>query len=228
MMRREVKGKRRVSENAKEHDMRKMDVPMRPYKASENRDAVKRDAVDIMAYLMASPLPIMRTQTGNNLIRTIIQEPVWKHGTCDGENNVMYATPEAIANTSTDNSAIKRDHVFTMAKTTAMLLDHWGDTDYAIKVLEERSVTCFVTRAQFSQLKKFDDIFDGFERYRAAGITIIDRSTGFQLKFPVSEEERQKRRQKLEDACKEEKEARERREKAEQELWELEADDLPF
>ena len=160
---------------------------MKPYKPREDRELVKSDAADILRWLMTTTAPPqIRTPAGRRMIQLIVREPFWKYGTCDGDTMVQFATPEAI----TGEGELRRDHVYPLARTIELLKPRWGDTKYALSLLEERSMVCGVTKAQHSQLGKFDVELDGFERYRAAGLTVVDRVTGDAVPLPVSDRER--------------------------------------
>lgn len=77
-----------------------------------------------------------------------------------------------------------------MKVTSVVTIPRWGDTNYALDLLKERSTVCHVTKEQHTQLGKFDEELDGLERYRAAGLTIIDRVTGDAVPLPVSDKQR--------------------------------------
>lgn len=162
---------------------------MKPYKPRDNREQVKADASDILRWLMTTTAPPqVRTPAGKQMISLIIREAFWKYGTCDGDTVTVFATPEAIAG----EEELRRDHIYPLGKTIKLLIPRWGDVNYTLELLKERSTVCHVTRSQHSLLGKFDLELDGLERYRAAGFTIINRVTGDVVPLPVSGEERRR------------------------------------
>ena len=74
---------------------------------------------------------------------------------------------------------LRHDHVFPRAKMVDALLQSSADS---VDDILNDAVGCTITIDEHALLNKFED-FDGWERYRKAGITVIDTATGKALHF---------------------------------------------
>lgn len=69
---------------------------------------------------------------------------------------------------------IQRDHVVPRAKLVEELLRPNCDA----RSIVDRSYCCTVTKAEHEELKRFDKLHSGWDRYQAASIEVIDMQTG--------------------------------------------------
>jgi hypothetical protein len=53
----------------------------------------------------------------------------------------------------------------------------------AVTRILNKAVGCIVTKAEHDKLRQFERDFDGWERYRQAGIVIIDMETAKRFDF---------------------------------------------
>ena len=69
---------------------------------------------------------------------------------------------------------LAHEHVHERAKLVRGLLDG----SLSIEALREHAIACTVSRDEHRLLGSLPDQFDGWERYRAAGVAVIDRIAG--------------------------------------------------
>jgi hypothetical protein len=84
-----------------------------------------------------------------------------------------------------DHPVLRHEHVYTRKSVIAELLslNSEGVDEAALRrsieeVLRERAVGCTVTRDEHRLLSRHDKTLVGWHRYQAAGVTVLDMSTG--------------------------------------------------
>jgi len=85
---------------------------------------------------------------------------------------LRYRTPDAL----TGEGALGHEHVHQRARLVAALLAG----EEPIETIVARAVACTVTRAEHGRLDRYKDC-DGWERYRRAGLRVIDTLAGCEL-----------------------------------------------
>jgi hypothetical protein len=75
---------------------------------------------------------------------------------------------------------LRHDHVLQRKYMVDALLNANHE---AVATILNKAIGCIVTKAEHDKLRQFAN-FDGWERYRQAGIVIIDMETGRPFDFP--------------------------------------------
>lgn len=73
------------------------------------------------------------------------------------------------------NAELRHEHVYTRRSLIKRMLDDPGCIE---KVVHELAIGCVVTKAEHKRLSQFDKSHEGWERYRAAGIEVLDMAAG--------------------------------------------------
>jgi hypothetical protein len=66
---------------------------------------------------------------------------------------------------------VQRDHIFQKAHVITQLLNN---PNYASEIAVDHSICCVVTRQEHTALHDVNPNLDGFDRYHAAGIVVVD------------------------------------------------------
>ena len=78
------------------------------------------------------------------------------------------------------NCARRHDHVYQRAKMVRALIKVGQE---GAKEILEKAVACTITKEEHLSLNAYEHV-DGWERYRRAGIVVIDGTTGALFEFP--------------------------------------------
>ena len=73
------------------------------------------------------------------------------------------------------NAELRHEHVYTRRSLIAQMLEDPACID---QVIRERTIGCVVTKDEHRRLSQFDKTHEGWERYRAAGIEVLDMAAG--------------------------------------------------
>jgi hypothetical protein len=73
------------------------------------------------------------------------------------------------------HAELRHEHVYTRRSLIRRMLD---DPSCIGTVIREQAIGCVVTKAEHRQLSRFDKSHEGWERYRAAGIDVLDMAAG--------------------------------------------------
>jgi len=151
-----------------------------PHPESEAR---KRSAATLIKYLLADKqpgvLPIHRRQLLGILLWKLTEaESFHKHKT-------RFQSERALS----DKAQLRHDHVYQRGKMIAALEKATPDE---VDDILKTAVGCTVTKEEHDRLSKFDEEY-GWERYRKAGITVIDTRTGERVIVPRTRPDRRRR-----------------------------------
>jgi hypothetical protein len=148
------------------------------YEFTEHRDSKARlqSAIELIKLL---------SQPNSHVLAEHRQEflsiALWKITEAESTNKhrtrlcsrAVFATPEC---------ECRHDHVFQRAVMVRDLLSG-GPAD--VERILEKAVACTITKDEHRLLNTYAPL-DGWERYRAAGIVVIDSKTGGIFQFPAS------------------------------------------
>lgn len=112
-------------------------------------------------------------------LRELLSVCIWKISQAEGSSKyrTRYRSVAALEATTRD---LRHDHVFERRKLVQRLLDHPGRADE----IAELAVACTVTKAEHTLLTALSGRhaeLDGWDRYRAVGIDVVDTATGERL-----------------------------------------------
>jgi hypothetical protein len=140
----------------------------RPHPQSEKR---RRCAVALIKYLLAEKRP----EAWPAHIRELLTILLWKITEAESTNKHKTRLQSQEARDCTDKTKLRHDHVFQRSKMIAALKKAAPDEIDGILKL---AIGCTVTVKENTLLSKFGKEYDGWERYRKAGIVVIDTLTG--------------------------------------------------
>ncbi|MCC6493113.1 MAG: hypothetical protein IT424_08835 [Pirellulales bacterium] len=96
---------------------------------------------------------------------------------CFGKYNLQYASrAAAIALEAGDNSGLRHEHVYPIKQVIAELLQ--AKLDGIEAILRRKAVACCVTSAEHERLSGVSSDCEGWQRYREAGIDVVNREKG--------------------------------------------------
>ena len=136
-----------------------------PHPQSETR---KRSAVTLIKHLLAKKsevLPTHRRQLLTILLWKITEAESTKHKT-------RFQSWGALG--CSDKAKLRHDHVFQRKK---MIEKLEKASPRQIDKILKKAIGCTVTTEEHVKLSKFDTEYDGWERYRKAGVIVIDTQT---------------------------------------------------
>jgi hypothetical protein len=108
-------------------------------------------------------------------IRDLLDTALWKYTEADGKYNTRYQSAGALQ--FRDRSQLRHEHVYPRSKLIDALMKEPGELDRILIV----AIGCMVTDEEHRRLTSFDKKHEGWERYRRAKVTVIDRQTGKEL-----------------------------------------------
>jgi hypothetical protein len=118
--------------------------------------------------VLADNTPAVLSDHVEDLLDTLL----WRITEADGKLNTRYKTSGALA--CTDKSQLRHEHVFQRSKMIKALIGAKSDADAVGEILKN-AIACVVTVDEHDYLRKFDDYY-GWERYRKAGLIVMDTS----------------------------------------------------
>lgn len=142
----------------------------RPWTAADTYEDVVRAATATALHAKGSPeldgVPRYRIELLHNVLWLMTVAPSGKYTT-------RFRSEGAVAD---PHASLRHEHVFTRQRLVADLLA--ARPDGVESLLRSRAVGCAVTDAEHKRLTPFDKTHDGWDRYTAAGIVVLDMSTG--------------------------------------------------
>jgi hypothetical protein len=105
-------------------------------------------------------------------VEDLIDILLWRITEADGKYNTRHKTTGALA--CTDKSQLRHEHVYQRSKMiTTLVRAEPGEVDTILK----DAIGCTVTEDEHALLLEFDGLY-GWERYRQAGIVVMNTETG--------------------------------------------------
>lgn len=139
---------------------------MKPYEPHPDREARRRSAVSLAEGILSLPgiLPEHR--------KAALQIPAWLYTEADGKYSCRYRSARAMSEPS--RKRLRHEHVVTRRHlVTAMM----AQPERAAEILAG-ALSCIVTADEHERLGQVPDGAEGWERYRRAGIAVLDGATG--------------------------------------------------
>lgn len=142
----------------------------RPWDNEDNYEAVVRAATATAVHATTSPaldgVPRYRIDLLHNVLWLMTVSPAGKYTT-------RYRSEGAV---SDPYAALRHEHVFTRKRLTSELLA--ASPNAVEPLLRSRALGCTVTQEEHAILSPFDKTLDGWARYAAAGVVVLDMSNG--------------------------------------------------
>ena len=136
----------------------------RPHPQGDSR---RRSSAKLIKMLLANNSPDVSEH-----VEDLIDILLWRITEADGKYNTRHKTTGALA--CTDKSQLRHEHVYQRSKMiTALVKAEPGEVD---TILED-AIGCTVTEDEHALLLEFDGLY-GWERYRQAGIVVMNTETG--------------------------------------------------
>lgn len=112
--------------------------------------------------------------------REFLKLAPWKVTVAEGRTKykTQFRSREAISNPP--GTKLEHDHVFQRSLMVDALLSASPD---AVDTIIKGAVACTISKQEHDRLKQFGHL-DGWDRYRAAGIVIVDTETGEPFALP--------------------------------------------
>lgn len=108
---------------------------------------------------------------GNDVLeehkKVLISRMIWKITEAHGKYNTRYCSEKALKASKDDR---RHDHVWTRKLMVERILEDPGVLEHEVQL----AIGCIVTKAEHSNLTEFDKMCDGWERYKMAGIAVLD------------------------------------------------------
>jgi hypothetical protein len=153
-------------------------------------------AIGLQSSFKRHPLAEERTRSAVTLIKALLQMPglisehrreflkiaLWKVTEAEGSSKHKTQLQSQAARTAPRGTKLQHDHVFQRAKMVDTLLEA---EPHGIDAILQGAVGCTITKDEHTRLNDFKHL-DGWDRYRAAGIVVIDMDTGKPFTFPGS------------------------------------------
>jgi hypothetical protein len=137
-------------------------IMFKPHPESETR---RRSAVTLIKYLLAIKKPEV-LQTHRRQLLTVL---LWK--ITEAESSKWKTRFQSESARRRGKAKLRHDHVFQRSKMIAALEKA---TLHEVDVILKKAIACTVTIKEHARLSEFDTEYDGWARYRKAGIKVID------------------------------------------------------
>jgi hypothetical protein len=105
-------------------------------------------------------------------IRELLDKMIWKITEADGKSNTRYQSELALSKPA--GVKLQHEHVYQKKKMIDLLLQ--AKRNEIDKILAS-ACGCYVTKEEHARLSPFKNDY-GWDRYRKAGIVVVDRLTG--------------------------------------------------
>lgn len=130
----------------------------------------------------------VRDQLCTQHLRELLSICIWKISEADGKYKTRYQSVAALArSTELHHEELRHEHPFERKKLIDELIEFPEDIDRIAK----KSFGCVVTLKDHMKLNKVDKSLSGWDRYREAGIPVMDTLTGIHLdlsqKAPITD-----------------------------------------
>jgi hypothetical protein len=135
------------------------------FKPHPESEARKRSAVTLIKYLLAIKKPEV-LQTHRRQLLTVL---LWK--ITEAESSKWKTRFQSEGARRRGKAKLRHDHVFQRSKMIAALEKA---TLHEVDVILKKAIACTVTIKEHARLSEFDTEYDGWARYRKAGIKVID------------------------------------------------------
>jgi hypothetical protein len=113
-------------------------------------------------------------------LRKFLSNGLWQITQANGKYNTQFCSRAALdALHEGSKQGLQHEHVFERKKMVDSLLER----PEKIEEIVERAAGCIVTKTEHALLGRVDPRLDGWDRYRAAKIRVINRETGQPLEF---------------------------------------------
>jgi hypothetical protein len=140
------------------------------------------------------PLAEGRLRSAVTLVKALLQVPgliaehrreflklaLWKVTEAESLNKYKTQLRSQAAYSSAPGTKLQHDHVFQRSRMVDVLLTAGPE---AIDDILKSAVGCTITKDEHTRLSDFKHL-DGWDRYRAAKIVVIDTETGLPFSFP--------------------------------------------
>ena len=132
-----------------------------------NEEQIFTAAIATARFAVSSPdlFDKYRRELLNNVLWLVTVAPSGKYGT-------RFRSRAAVED---PNAQLRHEHVYTRHSLIEQMM---AEPDAIERVIRERAIGCVVTRDEHRLLTQFDKTHDGWERYRAAGIEVLDMAAG--------------------------------------------------
>jgi hypothetical protein len=141
--------------------------------------SVRQAAIAVAKFAATSPDLEVRPQVRRELLTKYV---LWlvSTGTIAHKHDTRYRSAGAVG--VTDPAELVHEHVHTRRQLADLILAN--PTDEVIEfIINHSAFGCVVTRDEHTRLSPFDRTHTGWGRYKAAGIEVIDMSTGEALEL---------------------------------------------
>jgi hypothetical protein len=142
------------------------------------------------------PLAEERLRSATTLVKALLQAPglipehrreflklaLWKVTEAEGRTKYKTQLRSQGALSSPPDTKLEHDHVFQRSLMVDALLSASPD---AVDTIIKGAVGCTITKQEHDRLKRFGHL-DGWDRYRAAGIVVVNTETGEPFALPGS------------------------------------------
>lgn len=132
-----------------------------------NEEQVLRAAIATARFAVTSPdlFDKYRRELLDNVLWLVTVAPTGKYQT-------RFRSRAAVED---PNAALRHEHVYTRHSLIEQMMMHPEDIE---TVIRERAIGCVVTKDEHRRLTQFDKSHDGWNRYSAAGIEVLDMAAG--------------------------------------------------
>jgi hypothetical protein len=140
----------------------------RPWQPPKDEEKVKRSCVAIAEFAVSSPelTPVHR--------RNLLNTALWWITELGGKYTTRYRSRGVLELGAGQQSQLRHEHVLTRQALVANMLAE----PERVQELLMSAVGCVVTREEHAVLTQFDRTHEGWERYLAAGIDVMDMQDG--------------------------------------------------
>lgn len=149
--------------------------PLLPYasgivfKPHPQSDARRRSAVALIKYLLAEKKPEVLSSHSRELLDVLL----WKITEAESHKHKTRFKSEGALGCS-EKARLRHEHVFQRSRMIAALEKA---APHEVDDILKKAIGCTVTVEEHTRLSKFEKEY-GWERYRKAGIVVIDTQTG--------------------------------------------------
>jgi hypothetical protein len=144
-------------------------APETMFKPHPQSEARRRSAVTLIKFLLAEKKPEVLPTHYRQLLTVLL----WKITEAESTKyKTRFQSQGALRRG--DKVKLRHDHVFQRSKMIAALEEA---TAHKVDLILKKAFGCTVTIKEHSLLSKFDKKYDGWARYRKAGIVVINTQT---------------------------------------------------
>ncbi len=129
----------------------------------------------LQAAIAAADFALAQTEMHPTMRKRILVQATWEVTEVDGKLTPKFRSPAAMSYDGPKyHSVLRHDHVFTRAGLIAQLLKDPSTTEQVLRA----AVACLVTQDEHTRLSAFDTMHEGWDRYLAAQVDVLDAGTG--------------------------------------------------